>query len=70
MGQHRVQGEQTQNVSTGYQEFFFPLKGDGALELDQRAHGASILGDIPQLSGQGVGQLAPGVPVWAEWLDL
>lgn len=52
-----------------HREIFFHLKGDKALELAQRAYGVSILGDIPKLSGQGAGKLAPGVPVWAGWLD-
>lgn len=69
MGQHRGQWEQTQRVPTGLQEILFHLKGNGALELAQRAYRVSILGDTAKLSGQGTGQLAPGVPVWAGWLD-
>lgn len=67
MGQHRGQWEQTQHAPTGLQEILFHC--NGALELAQRANRVSILGDIAKLSGQGTGQLAPGVPVWAGWLD-
>lgn len=64
MGQHRGQWEQTQDDPMGYQEIIFHLKGDGALEMAQRAYRVSILGDIPKLFGQDTGHRAPGVPVW------
>lgn len=67
MGQHRGQWEQTQKFQRDSRKFH--LKGNGALELAQGAYTVSILGDIPKLFGQGTGQLAPGVSVWAEWLD-